>query len=55
MFVTEDAKETILNKRKGVTLKQLVQELALEAKRLQISEPELMDMIKAALQEEGRK
>lgn len=55
MFVAEDAKEHILNKRKSGNLRQLVQELVLESERLQITEQELMDMIKAALHEEGRK
>ncbi|TKC14873.1 GntR family transcriptional regulator [Robertmurraya kyonggiensis] len=55
MFVAEDAKENIANKRKSGTLKQLVQELVLESERLQITEQELMDMIKAALYKEGRK
>lgn len=55
MFVAEDAKENILNKRKSGNLRQLVQELVLESERLQITEQELMDMIKAALHEEGRK
>jgi GntR family transcriptional regulator len=53
MFVTASAKESILNKRKSGTLKQLVQELVLEANRLRIDEAELIGMIKAAQKEEG--
>lgn len=47
MFVSPRAKEMIVNKRKSQTLKRLVQELVLEASRLQISETELIQMIKA--------
>ena len=46
MFVTNKARELILNKRKNQTLKRLVQELVLEANRLQITESELIKMIK---------
>ncbi|MBS4192668.1 GntR family transcriptional regulator [Bacillus sp. FJAT-49705] len=53
MFVTADAKEIIMNKRKNYTFKRLVQEIVLEAKRLQISEAELIEMIKSAQSEEG--
>lgn len=54
MFVSANAKESILNKRKSGTLKQLVQELVLEANRLQINETELIEMIQAARNKEGR-
>lgn len=53
MFVTNGAKEIIMNKRKSQTLKRLVQELVLEANRLQITESELIKMIKLAKVEEG--
>jgi GntR family transcriptional regulator len=53
MFVSQMAKEMIVNKRKSQTLKRLVQELVLEAHRLQISEAELMEMIKAEQSEVG--
>jgi GntR family transcriptional regulator len=53
MFVSQMAKEVIVNKRKSQTLKRLVQELVLEAHRLQISEAELMEMIKAEQSEVG--
>lgn len=52
MFVSANAKEMIVNKRKGQILKRLVQELAVEANRLHISDEELMEMIKAAREEE---
>lgn len=55
MFVSTNAKEAILNKRKSGTLQQLVQELVLEASRLQVDEVELIEMIRAARNEEGRK
>lgn len=52
MFVTDEAKEMILNKRKNQTLKRLVQELVLEAKRLQMNKQELIEMIQEANDEE---
>ncbi|MDQ0155695.1 GntR family transcriptional regulator [Robertmurraya andreesenii] len=54
MFVTANAREAILMKRKSGTLKHLIQELVLEASRLQVSEGELIEMIKAARNEEGK-
>lgn len=54
MFVSGNARDTILNKRKNGTLKQLVQELVLEAERLQVDETELIQMLKAARNEEGK-
>lgn len=53
MFVSSMAKEMIVNKRKSQTLKRLVQELVLEANRLQISDTELIEMIKAKQTEVG--
>ncbi|MEH7224218.1 GntR family transcriptional regulator [Bacillus sp. JJ1566] len=47
MFVTPDAKQFILEKRKSQTMKNLVYELVLEAERLGVSETELLNMIKA--------
>ncbi|MEH7503067.1 GntR family transcriptional regulator [Neobacillus drentensis] len=47
MFVASTAKEMILNKRKNQTLKRLVQEIVLEADRLNVSKEELVEMIKA--------
>jgi GntR family transcriptional regulator len=52
MFVTEEAKQIILNKRKNQTLKQLVEELVQEANRLQMSKQELIAMIQDAKEEE---
>lgn len=52
MFVSMNAKEMIMNKRKNQTLKRLVQEVVLEANRLQISNSELIEMIKAVQSEE---
>jgi len=48
MFVVNSAKEMILAKRKNQTLKRLVQEIVLEAGRLQVSKEELIEMIKTA-------
>lgn len=51
MFVTAEAKDIISIKRRNETVKTLIQELVTEAKRLQIREEELIQMIK----EEGKK
>ncbi|KAB2330617.1 GntR family transcriptional regulator [Bacillus mesophilum] len=51
MFVTAEAKDIISKKRRNETVKRLIQELVTEAKRLQIGEEELIQMIK----EEGEK
>lgn len=53
MFVSINAKEMIINKRKNQTLKRLLREVVLEANRLQIDEMELIEMIKAVQSEEG--
>ena len=53
MFVTNTAKESILNKRKNQTLKGLVQEIVLEGSRLQMEEEELIEMIRHAFREMG--
>lgn len=45
MFVSSEAKEKILNKRKNQTLKRLVLEIVLEAERLNVSKEELIQMI----------
>lgn len=55
MFVSADAREMIMNKRKNQTLRMLVREVVLEANRLQIGSNELIEMIKAAQLEEGEK
>lgn len=46
MFVNHGAKEKIIAKRKNETLKGQIHELVQEADRLQVSEQELIDMIK---------
>lgn len=51
MFVSSKAKELILRKRKNLTFKRLVQEIVLEAKRLDVTEKELLEMIKEASKE----
>ena len=53
MFVSENAKERIIQKRKNQTLKRLIEEVVLEARRLKIGETELIDMIKASQSEGG--
>lgn len=46
MFVSSSAQEMILNKRKNQTLKRLVSEIVVEARRLNVSKDELIEMIK---------
>ncbi|MCM3568585.1 GntR family transcriptional regulator [Neobacillus mesonae] len=46
MFVAGNAKDMILSKRKNQTLKRLVQEIVMEAHRLNVSKQELITMIK---------
>jgi DNA-binding transcriptional regulator YhcF (GntR family) len=55
MFVTTDAKEKILKKRKNRTLKRLVQEVVAEAKTLGVDVEELFAMIKKAYEEREEK
>jgi GntR family transcriptional regulator len=45
MFVSPNAKEIIINKRKNQTLKKLVIEIVMEAERLEVSKEELIQMI----------
>ncbi|WP_453991141.1 GntR family transcriptional regulator [Bacillus nitroreducens] len=47
MFVTPNAKEFILEKRKSQMMKNLVSELVMESERLGVSEEELINLIKA--------
>ncbi len=47
MFVFSDAKEKILFKRKNQVLKHLIEEVVLESQRLQVSDEELILMIKS--------
>lgn len=47
MFVSSEAKDMILSKRKNQTLKRLVSEIVIEAERLHVSRMELIEMIRA--------
>ena len=51
MFVSSDAKERILTKRRDETLTKMAQNLVLEAKRLLVSDEELLELI-SRIQEE---
>lgn len=53
MFVSPQAKEMILRKRKNQILKHLVLELVTEADRLAVAEEELINMIKTAKNQLG--
>ncbi|MFB7158631.1 MULTISPECIES: GntR family transcriptional regulator [unclassified Lysinibacillus] len=46
MFVATDAKERILMKRRNETLTKMAQEIVLEAKRLHVSDEELLVLIR---------
>ena len=50
-FVTADARTIIMNKRKNQTLKGLLQEVALEAERLHVTENELLEMLRQIMKE----
>lgn len=50
-FVTKDAKKIITDKRKNRILKEMLQEVALEAKRLEVEEDELIQMLQACIRE----
>lgn len=52
-FVSANAKDIILLKRREQTLKKLVRELVVEAKRLDVSESELVQLIKDANKNKG--
>jgi GntR family transcriptional regulator len=47
MFVTPNAKQFILEKRKSLTMKNLIFELVMESERLGVNEEELVNLIKA--------
>lgn len=49
MFVTEDAKEIIVKKRRDESLQRLISELVLEASRLRVQDEELISMLQKAL------
>ncbi|GEN46320.1 GntR family transcriptional regulator [Alkalibacillus haloalkaliphilus] len=53
MFVTENAREQILLKRKNETLKVMVEDLVKEANYLQVSNEELLRMIEATRNKRG--
>ncbi|WP_338452977.1 GntR family transcriptional regulator [Niallia oryzisoli] len=53
MFVSVNAKERIIQKRKNQTLKRLIEEVVLEARRLHIDDLELLAMIKDVQSEGG--
>ncbi|GAB3800822.1 GntR family transcriptional regulator [Virgibacillus kimchii] len=50
-FVTTDAKKIITDKRKNRILKGMLQDVALEAKRLEVEEDELIQMLQACILE----
>ncbi|MFE6166822.1 GntR family transcriptional regulator [Viridibacillus arvi] len=55
MFVTAEAKKMILEKRRNERLTLMIQEIVSEAKRLMVSEDELITLIKrASSKEEGK-
>lgn len=51
MFISPNAKSYILNKRKNQILGQMIRDLVIEAKRLEVSENELIQMIRQARKE----
>ncbi|GAB6171505.1 GntR family transcriptional regulator [Paradesulfitobacterium aromaticivorans] len=51
MFVSPNAQEFILTKRRNQMLAHMIRELVIEAKRLNVSENELIQMIEQASQE----
>lgn len=53
MFVAENAKQIILEKRKEKVLKRLIYDVVLEANRLGVSKEELIEMIGNVKLEEG--
>lgn len=52
-FVKEHAKDIIMDKRKNQTLKGLIEEVVLEAGRLNVGEEEMIEMLQMSI--EGRK
>lgn len=52
MFVAADARERIQEKRRTVTVHKLIEQLAEEAKRLDMSEDDLIHLLHQALQKE---
>ena len=52
MFVTTEAKQLILSKRKNEGFTKLIDDIVLEAKRLNVSEDEIINFIKKSYREE---
>lgn len=52
-FVAEQAKQTILDKRKNETLKSLIEEVVIEAHQLKVTEKEIINMIQASFCNHG--
>jgi GntR family transcriptional regulator len=53
MFVSDNAKDIILEKRKNHTLKHLIKDLVAEANRLEVNEATLIEMIKTVIAQKG--
>lgn len=51
MFVSLDARDVIREKRKTQTLKTLILNLVMEAKRLELEEKEILDMVSKVIEE----
>lgn len=51
MFVTPNAKDRILSKRRNETLTKMAQNLVVEAKRLLVSDEELLELIRRTQEE----
>lgn len=55
-FVTPEAKEIIMDKRKNQTLKQLLEDVVVEAEQLKVDEQELIQLLQATIaKRKGRK
>jgi len=52
MFVTTEAKQVILAKRKNEGFTKMIEDIVLEAKRLKISEDEIINFLKKSYREE---
>lgn len=52
-FVSQNAKQIIMEKRKNDVLKELIEKIVIEAKYLNIEEGSLLDMVKATYHEMG--
>ncbi|AUJ23872.1 MULTISPECIES: GntR family transcriptional regulator [Virgibacillus] len=55
-FVTPEAKEIIMDRRKNQTLKQLLEDVVIEAEQLKVDEQELMQLLQETIaKRKGRK